>query len=149
MTPCDGTATSEKWCCGDKADCCDAENAHKAVTVPRKLGQKFSANSTSASASSSPTPGSSQQSSSASDVKWKIGLGVGIGIGFPIMLALGILLGMFCFKRKGEAQSSASEVQGNEVAQGHVKRQATDDTVELMTPVSELWGDGRCKAELA
>lgn len=166
MTPCDGTADSEKWCCGAKKDCCGTESAQKAVIVPRKLGQKASESATasaaSAASSSTGTPAAdlsaqdSQQSSfssSSSESSYKIGLGVGIGVGFPVMVALGIVLGMFVFQRK-DKEAKAQEVQGNEVGgmgmgHGQVKRQATDDSVELMTPVSELWGDRRMKAELA
>ncbi|KAH7380211.1 hypothetical protein DE146DRAFT_288033 [Phaeosphaeria sp. MPI-PUGE-AT-0046c] len=150
MTPCDGTATSEKWCCGNKKDCCAADSAQKAVIVPRKLGEKASSSSSTSSSPTAAAPDSSampsQQPSSTSDAKWKIGLGVGIGVGLPVMLVLGIVLGMFCFKRK--RQSPAAEVQGYETSQSMVKRQATDDTIELETPVSELWGDRRTKAEL-
>jgi hypothetical protein len=42
MTPCDGTAESEMWCCGETRDCCDHG---KALVVPKVLGMKSNSSS--------------------------------------------------------------------------------------------------------
>jgi hypothetical protein len=44
MTPCDGTAESEMWCCGETRDCCDHG---KALVVPKVLGMKCNSSSSS------------------------------------------------------------------------------------------------------
>lgn len=65
---------------------------------------------------------------------------------------------MFVLKRKEKGKEGEVAEVGNSdemgmgmgegSGQARVKRQDTDQTMELETPVSELWGDGRLKAEL-
>ncbi|KAJ4983949.1 hypothetical protein SVAN01_10570 [Stagonosporopsis vannaccii] len=66
ITPCDGTATSSRWCCGDTRGCCNSNTG--VVLLEQVLGQvsssviSFSSSATSPAAS---TPSSSQSSTSA------------------------------------------------------------------------------------
>jgi hypothetical protein len=110
MTPCDGTATSEKWCCGATRDCCDdGVNAHRAVLIARVLGNgtkmangtsSVSLPSSSASAAAAPTTSPVPGKEKMRIKNWAIGVGVGIGLGFPLMFALGIAVSVFRSKRR-------------------------------------------------
>ncbi|KAF2247734.1 hypothetical protein BU26DRAFT_506919 [Trematosphaeria pertusa] len=62
MTPCDGTPTSEKWCCGMTDSCCDTD----AVLLPRTFGAALSSTSTSASVATSSSSSATTLASSAS-----------------------------------------------------------------------------------
>lgn len=70
LTPCDGTNSSEKWCCGDTTNCCTSED-NKAVVIPGQLGNvstspSISPRITSTSLSSSTSSSSLNSSTSSS-----------------------------------------------------------------------------------
>lgn len=147
MTPCDGTGTSEMWCCGDTRDCCEGVGAHKAVFVTRVLANSTLSNSTS-STTSEPTKSSTHRPKK--DARsYTIGVGVGFGLGFPVMFALGMALSAVKSKRRG---GLAAEMQSQDVKEFH-GRQAKGDAVkeanveELETPVGELY-EQRTQLEL-
>ncbi|PVH91266.1 hypothetical protein DM02DRAFT_664172 [Periconia macrospinosa] len=134
MTPCDGTPTSKKWCCGDSSSCCT--NNIGVVELPdkfvgRAIFSSASASSSSSTPASSPsastsppstlnTTGQSQPASSAppppptSATGLSIGAKAGIAIG--AILGVLLLLGILFFVRKAlawknKAASAASEVE--------------------------------------
>jgi hypothetical protein len=167
LTPCDGTNSSEKWCCGDTMDCCGKTNSARAVIIPKML--VLGSNSTSSVAPSSSTSAASAASSSASasssssaqqDTSFKkqrnIGLGVGLGIGLPVMLALGLLLGaLFMKRRRGETSYAVAELHDDTV---QADKTPTAHEAQVGYPRSELYakrsnaeselGPGRMKVEL-
>jgi hypothetical protein len=111
MTPCDGTAESEMWCCGETRDCCDHG---KALVVPKVLGMKsISSSSTNVIGPVSPTASSAmgiQTSQGDGARNWNIGLGVGVGLGLPIMFVLSMVLAMYRSRRKSiEPQAQPEE----------------------------------------
>jgi hypothetical protein len=62
MTPCDGTANSTTWCCGNTASCCET----LPITIAAKFGVVLSTSTSSASATPSTSAASQTTSSSAS-----------------------------------------------------------------------------------
>ncbi|RYN86201.1 hypothetical protein AA0120_g8293 [Alternaria tenuissima] len=55
MTPCDGTPTSEFWCCGDSNECCSSSTISttgssktKKIRIPKRLGEDTEASSSGA-----------------------------------------------------------------------------------------------------
>lgn len=107
MTPCDGTATSEKWCCGDSNKCC-LQGRDDFVLLAQTLGEPVptsSANSdmNSATESSSITgsiPASSSTNTAAPEsprngglsTGAKAGIGVGAAVGALTLLAGGFFI---------------------------------------------------------
>jgi hypothetical protein len=123
LTPCDGTATSEYWCCGDSDACCDSSStalASKKIRIPRELGSDGvvsasaqSASSIAESTSSATRPISSNAeptimgagpTSAATNLagssegdnngeKLTTGRNIGIGVGVGVGVVVGALLG--------------------------------------------------------
>ncbi|KAG9185286.1 hypothetical protein G6011_07830 [Alternaria panax] len=69
MTPCDGTPTSEFWCCGDSNECCSSSSISttgsstlKKIRIPKRLGEVVESSSSSV----GPTPASSGAASGVS-----------------------------------------------------------------------------------
>jgi hypothetical protein len=46
MTPCDGTSTSERWCCGDSNSCCLSGNDFRVEVVKAIFGDSLTAEPT-------------------------------------------------------------------------------------------------------
>ncbi|KAH6870718.1 hypothetical protein BKA58DRAFT_440257 [Alternaria rosae] len=62
LTPCDGTAKSEYWCCGDSNACCSASAdalVSKRIRIPKELGGEQVASASAEVASPSASPASS------------------------------------------------------------------------------------------
>ncbi|CRG89648.1 hypothetical protein PISL3812_06687 [Talaromyces islandicus] len=113
VTPCDGTSSSETWCCGATTDCCD--------TSPITIAQIFNPGTTSttsastatatstqqhthtSTATSTPSPSESSPSSSSSGLSTgaKAGVGVGVAVGVIALFAVG-----FIFLRRRKSASS-------------------------------------------
>ncbi|KAI4680068.1 uncharacterized protein J4E88_005959 [Alternaria novae-zelandiae] len=63
LTPCDGTAKSEYWCCGDSDACCSASAdalVSKRIRIPKELGGEQVASASAGLASPSAGPASSR-----------------------------------------------------------------------------------------
>jgi hypothetical protein len=128
LTPCDGTATSKKWCCGDNTDCCAAGVEYKALYIPQKLTSKSSAlsvapapvqnqtlssNSTSNSTSSEPPVAPPKGLSGGA----KAGIGIGVVLGVILSLAAGFFAGYMAkrhWKRLDDPKGRAVEVDANQ-----------------------------------
>jgi hypothetical protein len=111
LTPCDGTSTSERWCCGNSTGCCDGSG--KAVVLLAQTLAAFQATptstrvrsgttnfassteiqgvATSTEASSQSKNGTNRKSGGLS-VGAKAGIGVGAGVGALVLLGLGFFL---------------------------------------------------------
>jgi hypothetical protein len=101
MTPCDGTPTSEKWCCGThNIACCGTDKEIALATVIGVPNTSSKASSTSKSSSTS-TPISSPnatQSSTQSSIPKVLTLGAKVGIGIGVVvIGLATVLGPLCF----------------------------------------------------
>jgi len=120
LTPCDGTATSEKWCCGDNTDCCPAGFEYKALYIPQKLSNTSSAqslysaqvqNQTATSNSTSiPSPAEPAKGLSGGA---KAGIGIGIVLGVLVSLAAGFFAGYLAkrhWKRLGDTKDVRVEL---------------------------------------
>lgn len=64
ITPCDGTATSSRWCCGETRGCCDSNSG--VVLLEQVLGQVSSSVISSSSSATSPPRASTSVDTSAS-----------------------------------------------------------------------------------
>ncbi|KAL1795495.1 hypothetical protein ACET3X_005719 [Alternaria dauci] len=128
VTPCDGTPTSEFWCCGDSTNCCTDPNLEKFKVEPTFSGIITSSLlPTSASASVSPsasstssTPSSSNSNANANantstpapsaipqnnhsaglSTGAKAGIGVGAAAGVIALIAVGIFIGRRSHNKK-------------------------------------------------
>ncbi|KAI9367466.1 hypothetical protein BJX61DRAFT_304092 [Aspergillus egyptiacus] len=103
MTPCDGTARSKYWCCGDNNNACCGTPA--AVTIPAQFARESptptpspSNNATTPSSTPSSTPSPNDDSSSLS-AGAKAGVGVGVGVGS--IAIIGCLVFYFLRRRRG------------------------------------------------
>lgn len=129
MTPCDGTATSEKWCCGLKnTDCCGTD---KEIVLAAVLGDATTSSSSASSSSSAttssttqttpatsastiaalltqtPTPTPTQTTDPVTQTGLSTGGKAGIGIG-SAALALIAVGGILYFVRRKKGKSSKS-----------------------------------------
>ena len=120
MTPCDGTNSSEVWCCGGTTACCDSPGL-KPVTLARQFGVSATstatvsrtAGTTSTRASSSKTsvPATSSATFSATaapsnnndglSTGQKAGIGVGVPLGLAVLVGA-VLLGVRWHKQRNE-----------------------------------------------
>ncbi|KAF2119766.1 hypothetical protein BDV96DRAFT_353030 [Lophiotrema nucula] len=62
VTPCDGTSTSEKWCCENSTACCNTDTA---IVIPQVLGRANLSASVSSSASAPLSPATATSSPTA------------------------------------------------------------------------------------
>lgn len=92
LTPCDGTPTSETWCCGPSNDCC----ASNYIRIPKELGARADI-----------------QSNTTSPVSPSTGLGggaiAGISVGAVAGVALAGLIGFAITKRSRKRFAASSE----------------------------------------
>lgn len=122
LTPCDGTATSEKWCCGDSTDCCSAGFEYKALYIPQKLSNTSSAQSlysaqaqnqtTTSNSTSIPPPVEPAKGLSGGA---KAGIGIGAVLGVLVSLAAGFFAGYTAkrhWKRLGDSKDVRVELGG-------------------------------------
>jgi len=114
VTPCDGNADSELWCCGDKTDCCSTNSV---VMLAQVLGGTLSSNgasssvvatssslstgtptsasaSSSAAATSSPSSTTSTSSSSANESSAPTTSSSGLSKGAIAGIAIGAIAGV-------------------------------------------------------
>jgi hypothetical protein len=151
LTPCDGTSTSEKWCCGDTTYCCSAEQVHQAVIIPQKLGEglALSAPSSFPSADVSATkvtpietfsalPSHSPASGNASSkgrTNIGIGLGVGLGVGVPTLCFIAWLC---LYHRKRHCSKAMDSDAQQEIADESKGTTATAHELAAPAAVEEL-----------
>ena len=120
VTPCDGTDSSEYWCCGNSTACCGDDASFGKEKVDRVFLGIISSSSMSSIASSTSTsmPLSSSSPSSTStpsptttppnddsgglSTGAKAGIGVGAAFGVIALLALGAFIGRRSYKKKKE-----------------------------------------------
>ncbi|KAF1993509.1 hypothetical protein P154DRAFT_625395, partial [Amniculicola lignicola CBS 123094] len=115
ITPCNGSSSSERWCCGDSTDCCTPEDNPAAIILSQIFGVVT-------------LPESTSQSENSHAKLTKITLGVGLGIGIPILVVLGALLWFTLARRRNStAPQSQKLLQENKA-----------EPMELMSPASEL-----------
>ncbi|KAJ8115058.1 hypothetical protein OPT61_g3204 [Boeremia exigua] len=160
ITPCDGTATSSRWCCGDTRGCCDSNSG--VVLLEQVLGQVSSSvisSSSSRTLSSAPTPTSSQvaisgpptETSSASSDSSGLGGGAiaGIVVGAIAGLALVVAGALFFARRASRKRKLVEEAPAvAEVPYSPVSLQEMGPTVKYAhvqempgAPPGELQGD--------
>lgn len=92
MTPCDGSLTSETWCCGAGNNCCGSDSA---ITIAALFGASSTSTAQTASAtsneatSSAATATATRISSSSTGLSdgAKAGIGVGVGVGAVAVIA--------------------------------------------------------------
>lgn len=78
MTPCDGTPTSETWCCGvGNTTCCNSDSA---INIPAQFGKQAASATTDVPTATNTNPPSSSSSNGLSDGA-KAGIGVGVARG--------------------------------------------------------------------
>lgn len=110
MTPCDGTNTSETWCCGGTPACCNGPNAvNLASVLQSSTTSGYHTTSTSVGGTGASTPGSSTDLKPGLSKGAKVGIGVGAAIGGVACLAL---VGFFYVKfRRLERRVQAAEAE--------------------------------------
>ncbi|KAG9195720.1 hypothetical protein G6011_00841 [Alternaria panax] len=125
VTPCDGTDTSEQWCCGNSTACCEDASFGSHSVAPVFLGVITSSSSSSIpSATSTSVPLSSSSSSSTPtplptttpsngdnrglSTGAKAGIGVGAAVGVIALIALGVFIGRRSHKKGKETAEATS-----------------------------------------
>ncbi|KAF2646827.1 hypothetical protein P280DRAFT_464988 [Massarina eburnea CBS 473.64] len=161
MTPCDGTSTSDRWCCGNTKNCCNADNKIDIVTLAAKFGESSStakasstptssgsSNTASNTASASTSNASSATSSptSASEATGlstgaKAGIGIGAVVGCAALVGVGVWLTLASRRKNGKAGSAETpELDGHYaadakrpymIAEGSIHEASHRDTGEL------------------
>jgi hypothetical protein len=121
MTPCDGTATSAKWCCGThNTACCGTAQeivlaaVLGAATTSSSTSKTSSATSISTTASqssktSSPTPNPTSAAAPPSALSTGAKAGIGIGCAALAVLVAGAIFYFFKRKKSSQAASLAAE----------------------------------------
>jgi hypothetical protein len=95
MTPCDGLATSLKWCCGTSTDCCNDEKRVKVIAfefrgaIPNTASASYNPLPTATASTAAPT---NNGNSGGLSTGAKAGIGVGAAIGGLLLLALGFFI---------------------------------------------------------
>ncbi|KAF1954979.1 hypothetical protein CC80DRAFT_594624 [Byssothecium circinans] len=126
MTPCDGTNTSTRWCCGTSTTCCT--NNFGVVELPQSfIGRAISSTSSTApspTSANSISPGVTSPSQTAPsaqnptpDQKQNTGLQSGVKAGIGIGIAVGVfaLIGGIWFVRKAMAWRKKAKAQDMEL----------------------------------
>ena len=125
LTPCDGTATSETWCCGATTDCCDAgQGSPGPITIARRFGETVMSNphtptpitpyrSASSDSSSSSSTSSTTPSARPNKKEPKSGLSTGAVAGIGVGAAAGSLafaaLVFLLLRSRRKAKSKVNE----------------------------------------
>jgi hypothetical protein len=147
MTPCDGTATSEKWCCGTTRNCCNSSP----IIVPAKFGvdaESKSSSSTSIASSSiaasttadsaSSTSAAATPPSSSSGISGGAIAGIVIGAlaGLVLVFAAGFLVAK---KRRAAPQNpyESREMMGESVGYGHGRAEIYRASADKNSPIHE------------
>jgi hypothetical protein len=152
MTPCDGTAESETWCCGYTTDCCGTDDE---INIASLLDTTSSVSS-----SSTPTPTPSRSQDSAVDQPTqtpetpppppslstgaKAGIGVGAGAGG--VLVIGVLVLLFLRRRRQQRQQRERQqkaLQPLDVSVGFATKEGESPAQLEANDFHELLGDGR------
>lgn len=117
LTPCDGTSTSEWWCCGSSVDCCGSDNPNRhrifpTLTIPSASAPSFPTSPTSETGLVALTTSSLVHSASpASDgsipthneglsTGVKAGIGAGACLGGLAIFAFGFYIARWLQRRK-------------------------------------------------
>lgn len=118
MTPCDGTPTSETWCCRlDNTTCCNSDSA---INIPAQFGKQAASATTGVpTATNTNSPSSSSSNGLSDGAKAGIGVGVAVGaIGIFAILAFWILRQRRQLKQQQEQQSKIGEFNMAKVVAG-------------------------------
>lgn len=115
MTPCDGTLTSETWCCGaDNKNCCGSDSAISIAALfgapSTSTAQTASATSNAATSSAATATATSISSSSTglSDGA-KAGIGVGVGVG-AVAVAVIAAVAFWAVRRRKQKGNVANKI---------------------------------------
>ncbi|KAF1966362.1 hypothetical protein BU23DRAFT_326744 [Bimuria novae-zelandiae CBS 107.79] len=116
VTPCDGTSSSQTWCCGTTTDCCEEGSELPRYSVARRFGDPTSILVTSSSfvSSAAVSPGPSGTSDTSAKNKTellsrgtKAGTGVDAGLGAVVLFAAGIMTAKVAHRRKRRSELSS------------------------------------------
>jgi uncharacterized protein HemX len=112
---CDGTATSERWCCGTSTDCCSTNVG--VVTLKQVFGDRSSTSFTppsstltsvpSQTTSSATTGGDTTKTNTSESSPRRNDAGVIAGAVIATAVGIAILLAGFCFARRRSHQRAA------------------------------------------
>ena len=131
MTPCDGTSSSEKWCCGThNTDCC---GTGQEIVLAASLGISSTSSTTSPSTStpsqssqthtSSSSTSSPTASSSPSGLSTGAKAGIGIGsVGLAVLIVGTVFLFMFLKKKSGPHTTEVASPNPQEAYSYHDER---------------------------
>ncbi|KAF2637548.1 hypothetical protein P280DRAFT_108663 [Massarina eburnea CBS 473.64] len=153
MTPCDGTSSSELWCCGLSNKCC--RNSFAVVKLPKTFGRSVPLITSSKSSTSTPSPFSTLFVStigvlilpttapvvdSGFSTETKVGIGIGAIAGvFVLFVGMGIFMWKVLERKirasmeKDRAGESVGDVTGEDL---HEK--VGDGICELQQPLVQL-----------
>ena len=113
VVPCDGTATSERWCCGTSTDCC---TTNKGVVTLEQVFEGNSSTTVSATSSQSSTPSGTSTSATSVETIASVeprshGLpgGVIAGIVISIVVGLAMLLATIVLARRSSSRRANTE----------------------------------------
>jgi len=161
ITPCNGSSTSERWCCGSKTTCCTnnidvielpATFNGKAVTVSNKLAStRTTSTGTSTptavttSTNTSPTGSSMSQSTQSEKIGLSSGAKAGIGVGVTLGVLALVGAAFFVFKalswRKNGRGTKPNASDGNNYPPSypldkyqHVEPQPTQSALAELAP---------------
>ncbi|OKL63291.1 hypothetical protein UA08_01719 [Talaromyces atroroseus] len=147
VTPCDGTANSTTWCCGNSTSCCGTSDA---VTIAPTLSGYTSSTTSSSTSSATVSPTTTASASSLPSATSglsagaKAGIGVGVAVG-----AIAIIFAAFLFWRRRAAYRGLQNNSGPALPlskTGSVKEpQEADSNVyhemDTRAPIFELPGE--------
>jgi hypothetical protein len=108
MTPCDGTPTSETWCCGTSTLCCETFPSTIPALFNNKASTLSSSTSSTAQASHSPTS-TAQVLSSSTSSSLSGGAIAGTVVGAAIAVMLVIIAGLIVVRMKRTSQHLSVE----------------------------------------
>ncbi|KAF2273604.1 uncharacterized protein EI97DRAFT_155028 [Westerdykella ornata] len=147
VTPCDGTRTSEKWCCGETTDCCDKPYALVLAQTlgasPSTISSTISGHPTSTSITNSATgdPSSTattntpdSPSSGNLSVGAKAGIGVGVAVTGLVLLTVG-----FIWAKKSRSRRNAVPYESHGVEPGIPAYTEYKHNAELPVTPGELY----------
>lgn len=154
MTPCDGTANSTKWCCGDNTECCTGEIGVETL-AQTFLGMLTTSASQSPAATASSSPLSDTETGRPASLENSAKLSGGAIAGIVVGTLAGVaLLGATLFvvlRRRRSAKPSApiyiEKVPTSEVPKAFYAHEADGDRPQVSevpaATIDEIDGRGR------
>ncbi|CAO2648156.1 Nn.00g090780.m01.CDS01 [Neocucurbitaria sp. VM-36] len=112
MTPCDGTPTSENWCCGNSTDCCTSNFIVVAKSFGTNGNETSSITSLTVSSSTMPPtlPSSNVSTSNNGQSRLDGGAIAGTVIGIVASLVLVFVAGFACAKKRQATRNVVPEI---------------------------------------